>query len=114
MQIVNLHDYEKFLSPYCAIGHHDNINKIEQAYLKENKACLLFNKNYMDLHAYMKNNRRLKEDEAKFLFSQIVESVKHCHQNNVVVQEIKLKKFVFPDKNRFVFRLSSFSKFKII
>lgn len=97
-KILNIQDYTRLLSAYSVIGQHDNINNVEKIFVTKNKGYVMFKKQYGDLHAYMKKNQRLKETEARFLFQQIIQSVRHCHQNNVVVQEIKLKKFVFADQ----------------
>lgn len=52
---------------------------------------------YGDLHTYMKEKKRLDEVEARHIFSQCVEAVDECHQNGIIVRDIKLKKFVFTD-----------------
>ncbi len=43
---------------------------------------------------------RLKESEAKSLFYQIVQVVQECHENGIIVRDIKLKKFVFADAEK--------------
>lgn len=58
---------------------------------------VIFNQFYDDLHSYMKRKKRLDETEAKHLFRQCVQAVDDCHQNGIIVRDIKLKKFVFTD-----------------
>ena len=61
---------------------------------------VIFNQFYGDLHSYMKEKKRLDETEAKHIFRQCVEAVNDCHQNGIIVRDIKLKKFVFIDAER--------------
>jgi tribbles-like protein len=61
---------------------------------------VIFDQFYGDLHSYMKEKKRLDETEARHIFRQCVEAVKDCHQNGIIVRDIKLKKFVFIDAER--------------
>lgn len=58
---------------------------------------VIFDEHYGDLHTYMKEKKRLDETEASRIFKQCVEVVDECHQNGIIVRDIKLKKFVFLD-----------------
>ncbi|XP_018799933.1 PREDICTED: CBL-interacting protein kinase 17 [Bactrocera latifrons] len=55
---------------------------------------------YEDLHTYVRNKRRLHENEAKALFHQIAETVRLCHQKGVILRDLKLKRFFFIDEAR--------------
>ncbi|XP_067647102.1 tribbles [Eurosta solidaginis] len=55
---------------------------------------------YEDLHTYIRNKRRLGEDEARALFHQISETVLLCHQNGIILRDLKLKRFYFIDEAR--------------
>lgn len=63
---------------------------------------LIFPPSHGDLHSYVRQRKRLKETEAKRLFKQIVETVRACHEQGIVLRDLKLRKFVFADSQRFV------------
>lgn len=53
-----------------------------------------------DLHSYVRVKKRLKESEAKLFFRQMCEIVKACHEQGIILRDLKLRKFVFatPEK----------------
>lgn len=53
-----------------------------------------------DLHSYVRVRKRLREPEAKRLFRQMCEVVKSCHEQGIVLRDLKLRKFVFADAER--------------
>lgn len=65
---------------------------------------LLYNCDYIffqgDLHSYVRVRKRLREPEAKRLFRQMCEVVKSCHEQGIVLRDLKLRKFVFADAER--------------
>lgn len=61
---------------------------------------LLLEGHHGDLHAYVRARRRLREPEARRLFRQAVKAVAICHENGVVLRDLKLRKFVFADEAR--------------
>lgn len=79
---------------------HKNIAATTEVVLGESKAYIFFHKNYGDLHSYVRQKKRLREDEAQHLFRQIVDAICHCHDNNVILRDLKLRKFVFTDPER--------------
>ncbi|XP_012276227.1 tribbles homolog 2 [Orussus abietinus] len=68
---------------------------------------LLLEGHHGDLHAYVRARRRLREPEARRLFKQIARAVAACHENGVVLRDLKLRKFVFADEARTRLRLES-------
>lgn len=101
-------DYLKKLEPYFLMESSERIFGFKEILFdasnfgNEQFAYVIFNQFYGDLHSYMKEKKRLDETEAKNLFRQCVEAVDDCHQNGIIVRDIKLKKFVFtnPEKTK--------------
>lgn len=62
---------------------------------------LLSPASYGDLHSYLRSKRRLREPEARALFRQAAEAVHHCHSHGVVLTDLKLRRFVFADPQRY-------------
>lgn len=58
---------------------------------------------YNDLHTYIREKRRLGEQEAQGLYRQICETLRACHNNGIILRDFKLKKFYFLDKEWLVF-----------
>lgn len=61
---------------------------------------LLLEGHHGDLHAYVRAFRRLREPEARRLFRQAARVVATCHENGIVLRDLKLRKFVFADQTR--------------
>lgn len=53
------------------------------------------------LHGYLKSksNRRLEENDAKRIFSEILEGLKYCHSRCITHRDIKLENLLLDDKN---------------
>ena len=102
-------DYLKKLEPYFLMESSERIFGFKEILFdasnfgNEQFAYVIFNQFYGDLHSYMKEKKRLDETEAKNLFRQCVEAVDDCHQNGIIVRDIKLKKFVFTNPEKLVF-----------
>lgn len=90
----------KKLEAYFLMESSTNIYKFVELISNSTGVYILFEINYGDLHSYMKEKKRLTETEARFLFQQCVNVVDECHQNGIIVRDIKLKKFVFTDSSR--------------
>nr|XP_046164905.1 tribbles homolog 2-like [Oncorhynchus gorbuscha] len=69
-------------------------------------AYLFFPRSYGNL-GVMLQARRLPEDTARYLFRQLVSAVAHCHNNGLVLRDLKLNKFVFKNKERTLLMLES-------
>ena len=51
-----------------------------------------------DLLSYIKKNGKLREEKGRIIFRQVVEGVKHCHQNFVLHRDIKLDNILLDNK----------------
>lgn len=63
--------------------------------------------NYGYLHSYVVKAKRLTEDQSKYYFRQICHIVEFCHSRSVIIQELKLRKFVFADRYRQIVKLDN-------
>lgn len=99
-KIVDAKKLGDVMSPYSHMTSHENINEIVDIIVGESKAYVFMKSSYGDLHSYVRTKKRLKEDEACRLFAQIVRAVCHCHRSGIVLRDLKLRKFVFKDKDR--------------
>ena len=100
--------YLKKLEAYYIMENSEFIYNFSEIILEETSnehtpshAYVIFEPHYGDLHAYMKIKKRLDESEAKQIFKQCAEAVSECHKNGLVVGDIKLKKFVFVNAERY-------------
>lgn len=101
-------DYMKKLEPYFIMeGVSENIYKFSEIILQSNytqsssnNVFVLFEPHFGDLHSFMKEKKRLEEPEARHIFRQCVQAVHACHENGIIIRDIKLKKFVFLDQER--------------
>ena len=55
-----------------------------------------------NIHNFIRNKRRLPEEVAAPLFKQVVAAIEHCHDNNIVLKDLKLRNFIFQDEERSV------------
>ena len=99
-RVTPINKYREFVAPYFEIEEHENLNKIVEVVLGEDQAYIIFEPSFGDLHSHVRSKRRLKEQECCKLFKQIVETVAHCHENGVILRDLKLRKFSFKDKER--------------
>lgn len=53
----------------------------------------------MDVNSFIHTHGALHEVEAKIVFRQLATAVHHCHQNNIVLRDLKLSKMFFQDLN---------------
>lgn len=99
-------DYKKKLEPYFIMeGCSEHVYKISEIILNhvsvdQNAVYVMFDTYYGDLHTYMKEKKRLGEPEARHIFRQCVKAVQQCHENGIIVRDIKLKKFIFTNPER--------------
>ena len=101
-------EYKKKLEPYFIMeGCSEHVYQISEIILNhdtadKNAVYVMFDTYYGDLHTYMKEKKRLGEAEARHIFKQCVQAVQQCHENGIIVRDIKLKKFIFTNPERYV------------
>lgn len=99
-QVFPIKHYQDKIRPYIQLPSHRNITGIVEVILGETKAYVFFEKDFGDMHSYVRSRKRLREEEAARLFKQIVSAVAHCHQSAIVLGDLKLRKFVFSTEER--------------
>jgi len=99
-RVVEIGRYRHTVTPYYLSSGNDNVNKIIEILIGDRFAYLFFDRSFGDLHSYVRSNKKLREEEACRLFKQIANVVKHCHSVGIVLRDLKLRKFVFKDKER--------------
>ncbi|XP_029447878.1 tribbles homolog 1 [Rhinatrema bivittatum] len=113
-KVFPIKHYQDKIRPYIQLPWHKNITGIVEVLLGESKAYVFFEKDFGDMHSYVRGCKRLGEGEAARLFQQIVSAVAHCHQSAIVLGDLKLRKFVFSDEERTQLRLESLEDSHII
>ncbi|XP_044520222.1 tribbles homolog 3 [Gracilinanus agilis] len=92
--------YRELLSPYAHLPRHPHVAPVVEAVLGQQHVYVFFPRAHGDMHSYVRERRRVPEREAASLFLQMAQAVAHCHQHNLVLRDLKLRKFVFVDRER--------------
>lgn len=92
--------YQEKIRAYGILPAHKNVASIRDIILGERKAYVFLDKDFGDMHTYVKSCRRLDEEQACRLFRQVALAVAHCHQAGIVLGDLKLRKFIFADEKR--------------
>ncbi|KAH0619303.1 hypothetical protein JD844_019275 [Phrynosoma platyrhinos] len=92
--------YPEVMVPYSTLPSHPNIACVAEVIVGDKNVYVFFQCGKDDMHNYVRRCKRLSEHEGAFLFRQMAEAVAHCHQHGIVLRDIKLRKFVFADKER--------------
>ena len=100
-QIVSK-DCHSLVSAHYRLDSHPRVSSLHEVVVGNRYLYLVYPKAHGDLHSYVRSRKRLRESEAKRLFKQIAETVQVCHRNGIVLRDLKLRKFVFADPQRWV------------
>ncbi|CAD7085687.1 unnamed protein product [Hermetia illucens] len=93
--------YSKILSAYFRLDGNEHVKPLHRILqVADQTYIFLPPSQYGDLHSFVRERKRLRESEARQLFRQICQTVKSCHDQGIVLRDIKLRKFVFSDRNR--------------
>lgn len=104
-KVLPLATYRSRLSAYFATDGHPHVVSVSDVILGETLAYVYLPVGYGDLHSYVRERKRLRQPEARVLAHQVVDAVRHCHERGVVLRDLKLRKFVFTDRERTELRL---------
>lgn len=99
-QVLPRRGYLERLAAYTRIGHHDNICGLLDVVIGQDSVHAFLPGHYGDMHAYVRNRKRLGEEETRLLFAQMLNAVSHCHGHGVILRDLKLRRFVFIDRYR--------------
>jgi len=95
------------LTAHFRLDGHNYVNPLRKVIQGQNQTYLFFSPSEGDLHSYVRVRKRLREPEARRLFRQMCEVVKCCHEQGIVLRDLKLRKFVFADTEKTHLRLES-------
>ncbi|XP_006636051.3 tribbles homolog 1 [Lepisosteus oculatus] len=113
-KVFSLKHYQEKIRPHTIVPAHKNISQIKDIVLGDQKAYVFFEKDFGDMHTFVKGCKKLNETQASGLFRQIVSAVSHCHQSGVVLGDLKLRKFVFADEKRTHLKLESLEETHVL
>ncbi|XP_030409675.1 tribbles homolog 1 [Gopherus evgoodei] len=113
-KVFPLKHYQDKIRLYIQLPSHKNITGVVEVILGDTKAYVFLEKDFGDMHSYVRSCKRLREEEAAKLFKQIVSAVAHCHQSAIVLGDLKLRKFVFSTEERTQLRLENLEDTHII
>ncbi|KAL7829423.1 hypothetical protein AOLI_G00303080 [Acnodon oligacanthus] len=99
-KVFDMGQYQEKIRAYSMLPRHRNIAQIKDIVLGERKAYVFQEKDYGDMHTFVKSCKRVPEEQATKLFFQVASAVTHCHQAGIVLGDLKLRKFVFSDEKR--------------
>lgn len=95
------------LTAHFRLDGHPHVNYLHKVIQGNNQTYLFFAPSQGDLHSHVRVRKRLREPEARRLFRQMCEVVKTCHEQGIVLRDLKLRKFVFADSERTHLKLES-------
>lgn len=106
-KVVPTKSYHQFLAGHLRMDGHSAINRVEEVLVGREHTYVLFSPAFGDLHSYVRSKKRLRESEAIDLFHQIVSIVADCHNNGIILRDLKLRKFLFANKERTQLKLET-------
>ncbi|XP_068603070.1 tribbles homolog 1 [Brachionichthys hirsutus] len=113
-KVFDMGVYQEKIRAYGILPAHRNVAGVRDIILGERRAYVFLDKDFGDMHTFVKSRRRLDEAHARRLFRQVAHAVAHCHQAGVVLGDLKLRKFVFADEKRTHVRLESLEDCRVL
>ncbi|XP_019365295.1 PREDICTED: tribbles homolog 3 [Gavialis gangeticus] len=99
-KVYPMRSYQEAMAPYGRLPPHPSVARVAEVIQGDRSAYVFFPPSHGDMHSHVQRRKRLPEAEAAALFRQMAEAVAHCHQHGVVLRDLKLRKFVFADRER--------------
>lgn len=100
-KILSIEQFHQYMLLLDQLPAHSNVNRIVQVVLGKRYAYLFYDRHCDDLYSYVRKNGCINEQDCLSIFRQIVQVVAHCHQHDIIVNDLKLRKFLFMDTNRY-------------
>ncbi|XP_035977691.1 tribbles homolog 3 [Halichoerus grypus] len=88
------------LEPYSRLPPQGHVARPADVVAGPRHLYTFFPRPHGDMHSLVRRRRRLPEPEAAALFRQMAAAVAHCHQHGLVLRDLKLRRFVFTDRER--------------
>ncbi|XP_072800080.1 tribbles homolog 3 [Vicugna pacos] len=88
------------LEPYSRLPRHGHVARPAEVLVGPQHLYAFFPRPHGDMHSLVRRRRRLPEPEAAALFRQMAATLAHCHQHGLVLRDLKLRRFVFTDRER--------------
>ena len=88
------------LEPYRRLPHHGHVARPAEVLAGPQHLYAFFPRPHGDMHSLVRRRRRLPEPEAAALFRQMAAALAHCHPHGLVLRDLKLRRFVFTDRER--------------
>uniref|UniRef100_A0A8W7K7L7 Protein kinase domain-containing protein n=2 Tax=Anopheles albimanus TaxID=7167 RepID=A0A8W7K7L7_ANOAL len=85
------------LTAHFRLENHPHVNSLRKVVQGHNQTYLFYSPSKGDLHSYVRTRKRLREPEARRLCRQMCAVIKSCHEQGIVLRDLKLRKFVFAD-----------------
>ncbi|EMP33254.1 Tribbles like protein 3 [Chelonia mydas] len=92
--------YPETMAPYGHLSPHPNVAQVAEVIQGDQNVYIFFQPGRGDMHSHVRCRKRLPEREAAGLFRQMAEAVAHCHDHGVILRDLKLRKFLFVDRER--------------
>ncbi|MBZ3883657.1 Tribbles-like protein 3 [Sciurus carolinensis] len=88
------------LEPYARLPRHQHVARPTEVLVGTQLLYAFFARTYGDMHSLVRSRRRVPEPEAAVLFRQMAAALAHCHQHGLVLRDLKLRRFVFANRER--------------
>ncbi|XP_026857529.2 tribbles homolog 1 isoform X1 [Electrophorus electricus] len=113
-KVFDMGQYQEKIRAYSMLLKHRNIAQIRDIVLGEHMAYVFQERDYGDMHTFVKRCKHVPEHQAAKLFYQAASAVAHCHQAGIVLGDLKLRKFVFSDEKRTHVKLEGLEDCRIL